>query len=91
MMSEDSKVQKTPIEQMTIEQITDCMKENQRQITTLLDQLTLRASIQSYTEQQYDELLTLVQEALTYIEEVPVSLEWVERRNELIAKLNKKL
>jgi len=32
-----------------------------------------------------------IQEALTYIEEVLVALEWIERRNELIIRLREKL
>lgn len=66
-------------------------KESQRQITVFLDQLILRASVQSYTEQQHDELLTLIEEALTYIEEVPVTPEWVGRRDELLVRLKRKV
>lgn len=90
-MSDEPKKQETHIEHMTTEQIMARMRENEHQVHVFLDQLIIRASIQDYTERQYDELLTLVQEALTYIEEIPVPLEWAERRNELIATLRKKL
>ena len=76
---------------MTTGQIMAGIQEHQQQINLLLEQLSLRASLQGYTEQQQDELLTVVQEVLSYIEEVPVALEWAERRNALIVKLREKL
>ena len=90
-MNDDEEVQRRQLESMTTEQITVRMKENQRQINIFLDQLITRASLQNYTEQQYNELLRLIQECLTYIEGVPATLEWVGRRNELLARLRKKL
>jgi len=51
--------------------------------------------VQEYTEQQHDELLVLLQEALAFIEEVPVDekclLEWTEKRSTLMDKIQKKL
>ena len=76
---------------MTTDQITARIHEHQRQINEYVEQLVLRACLQGYTEQQQDELLTLVQEVITYIQEVPVPLEWVERRNTLLAKLCEKV
>ncbi len=76
---------------MTTDQLMAGIQEHQQQINLFLEQLSLRSSLQGYTEQQQDELLTLVQKALMYIEEVPVGLEWIDRRNELIAKIREKL
>ena len=76
---------------MTTGQIMTGIQEHQQHINIFLEQLSLRASLQGYTEQQQDELLTVVQEVLTYIEEVPVTSEWIERRNALILKLREKL
>ncbi len=76
---------------MTTEQITVRMQEHQQRINIFVEQLTLRASLQGYTEQQYDDLLTLVQKVLIYIEEVPVASEWAERRNALMIEIREKL
>ncbi len=60
-----------------------------------LEQIFTRAHVQEYTEQQHDELLVLLQEALAFIEEVPVDercvLEWAEKRSKLMDKIQKKL
>ena len=92
MMSNDEEFQRRQLESMTTTEITARMEENQREQNTFLEQLVTRSSLQEYTERQCDELLALVQEALTFIEGVsPLPLEWVGRRNELIVKLRKKL
>ena len=91
MMSDDEEVQRQQLEGMTTEQITARIRENRREMNTFIDQLAIRAHVQEYTEQQYNELLTLLQESLTYIEGAPSTLEWVGRRNELLARLKKKL
>lgn len=90
-MSNEPEGQPEQLGSMTTDQITARMQDHQQHINIFLDHLILRASIQGYTEQQHDELLTLVQEAVTYLEEVPVPLEWRDRRNELIMKLREKL
>ena len=76
---------------MTTQQIAARMQENQREQDTFLEQLVTRSSLQEYTERQYDELLALLQACLTYLEEVPATLQWVGTRNELIAGIKKKL
>ena len=91
-MSDEEEVQRRQLESMTTEQIRARIKGNQGEINTFIEQLMTRAALQAYTEQQCDELLRLVQEALEFVEGVsPLPLEWVARRNELIVKLRKKL
>ena len=87
----DNEVQRRQLESMTTTEITARMQENQQANNTFLEQLVMRASLQAYTEQQCDELLTLVQECMTYIEEIPAPLQWVGTRNELLARIKKKL
>ena len=92
MMSDEEEVQRRQLESMTTEQIRARIKGNQGEINTFVEQLMTRAAVQAYTEQQCDELLILVEEALEFIEGVSLlPLEWVGRRNELIVKLRKKL
>lgn len=88
---DDEERQQKHLGSMTISEITARMQEHQQHINLFVEQLTLRASLQGYTEQQQDELLTLMQEALMYIEEVPAASEWIERRNDLMVKLREKL
>ena len=90
-MNDEVEIQPKQLGSMTTNQITARMNEHQRQMNEYVEQLVLRASLQGYTERQHDELLTLIQEVVTYIQEVPVPLEWVERRNELLAKLCEKV
>lgn len=90
-MNDEVETQPKQLGSMTTDQITAHINEHQRQMNEYVEQLVLRACLQGYTEQQQDELLTLVQEVITYMEEVPVPLEWVERRNELLAKLCEKV
>ena len=91
-MSEEEEVQRRQLESMTTEQIRARIKGNQGEINTFIEQLMTRAALQAYTEQQCDELLTLVQEALEFVEGVsPLPLEWVGMRNELLAKLKRKV
>lgn len=49
-----------------------------------MEQLVIYATVQEYTEQQYNELLILVEEALPLLEEISGAPEWVERRDELL-------
>ena len=91
-MSDDEDVQRQQLESMTTEEITAHIQENQREINIFIQQLASRAYVQQYTEQQYNELLTLLQESLTFIEGLsPFPLEWIGRRNELIVKLKRKV
>lgn len=88
----DEEVQRRQLESMTTEQMQARIKENQGEINTFIEQLAIRSSLQAYTEQQCEELLLLVQEALTFIEGVsPLPLEWVGRRNELLARIKRKM
>jgi hypothetical protein len=90
-MTDEGETQPKRLGSMTTDQITAHINEHQRQMNEYVEQLVLRACLQRYTEQQQDELLTLVQEVVAYIEEVPIPLEWVDRRNEIITKLQDKL
>ncbi len=90
-MSNESETQPKQPGSMTTEQITARILEHQRQVNVYVEHLTLRASLQGYTEQLHDELLTLVQEALTYLEEAPAPLELRDRQDALIVKLREKL
>ncbi len=90
-MNDEVETQPKQLGSMTTDQITAHIQEHQRQINEYVEQLVLRACLQGYTEQQQDELLTLVQEVVTYIEEVPIPPEWVDRRDEIITKLQNKL
>ncbi len=92
MMSDDAEVQRKQLEGMTIEQLVARIQQNQYENKKFIEQLVIHATVQDYTEQQYNELLILLQEALTFLEELSsLPLEWVERRNELLVKLRKKL
>ena len=88
---DEAKTQHKHLGNMTTSEIMAGIQEHQQQINLFLEHLTLPPNIQGYTEQQQDELLTLMQEALMYIEEVPVASEWIERRNNLIVKLRENL
>ncbi len=88
-MSDDA-IQKQ-LEDMTTERIEACIQQNQHENKKLIEQLVTRAAIQEYTEQQYEEQRILLQEALTFLEEASITGEWVERRNELMGRLRKKL
>ena len=76
---------------MTTKELMATIQEHQRQIERFLEQLSLRASLQGYTEQQHDEALTLIQKVLLFLEAVPVPPERVEKQNELIAQLREEL
>jgi len=56
-----------------------------------LDILTNRAAVQEYTERQYYEVRMRVQEAIAFLEEVPIPLEWTERKNQLLTELKKEV
>ena len=91
-MSDEEEVQRQQLESMSTEQIRARIKESQGEINTFIEQLLTRAMVQAYTEQQYNELLTLIQEAVIFVEGVsPLPLEWIGKRNELLAKLKRKL
>jgi hypothetical protein len=61
------------------------------EIDVRLDVLNNRATIQEYTERQYYEVRMRLQEAVAFLEEVPISLEWTERKNQLLAELKKEV
>ncbi len=63
----------------------------QTEIDVRLDVLNNRAAAQEYTERQYYEVRMRLQEAIAFLEEVPIPSEWTERRNELLATLKRKL
>jgi hypothetical protein len=90
-MSNEAELRPKQLGSMTTGEIMTRIQTLQQQIDMCLDQLTLRASLQGYTEQLHDELLTLLQEALTYLKEAPVPSGWIDRRNELVRKLREKL
>ena len=94
-MSSIAELQRKQLEQMTTEQISISIQQNQREINTFLEQLFTRAHVQEYTEQQHEELLVLLQEVLEFIEEVPVDekrvVEWAEKRRMLTNKIQRKL
>ncbi len=94
-MSSSIEVQHKQLDRMSTEEISTRIQQSQREIDILLEQLFTRAQVQGYTEQQYDELLVLLQEAMAFIEAVPVDerrlLEWTERRSALLEKLNRKI
>ncbi len=94
-MSSIAELQRKQLEQMTTEQISISIQQNQRKINTFLEQLFTRAHVQEYTEQQHEELLVLLQEALDFIEEVPVDekrvAEWTGKRRALMDKIQRKL
>ena len=87
-MSEDT--QQKQLEDLTTEQIEARIQQIQQKNQKLIEQLSNRAAVQEYTEQQYEEQRTLLQEAFSFLEEVSISSEWVGRRNELLNKLRKK-
>ncbi len=92
VMGKDVEVKQAQLERMSTEQIAARMQQSQEELDMFLGQLFVRASIQEYTEQQYDGLVTLLQEALTFLEELsPLPLEWGERRNKLMDKLKKEI
>jgi ribosome maturation protein Sdo1 len=76
---------------MTTNELMRAIQEHQHQIERFLEQLSLRASLQGYTEQQHDEALTLIQKVLLFLEAIPVPPERVEKQNELIAQLREEL
>jgi transposase len=94
-MSSTAELQRKQMEQMTTEQISISIQQNQREINTFLEHLFTRAHVQEYTEQQHEELLALLQEAQELIEEVPVdekrATEWAEKRRALMGKIQRKL
>ena len=91
-MRNEEEVQRHQLERMTTTEIAARIEEHQEEMSTFIEQLVTRSMLQEYTEQQYDELLTLLQECLTFLEEVsPLPLQWIERRNELLASIKKKL
>ncbi len=61
------------------------------EIEVRLDILNNRAAIQEYTERQYYEVGMRLQEAIAFLEEFPVPLEWTERKNQLLAELKKEV
>lgn len=80
------------IEKMTPEQLSAHIQHRQQEITQFVDQLVSHAALQTYADQQYDELLVLLEEALTVLEGIsPFPLEWMEKRNALIAKIKRKV
>ena len=92
-MSNSTEVRHKQLDQMSMEHISTRIWQNQREANMLLEQLLTRAHMQEYTEQQHGELLVLLQEALNFIEEVPVDerciLEWAGQRSTLIGKIRK--
>jgi DNA polymerase sigma len=84
-------VQQKQLEDMTTEQIEARIQHNQHENKKLIEQLANRAAVQEYTEQQYEELRTLLQEALLFLEEVPLTSETLERQGKLMSKIRKKL
>ena len=90
-MANDEEMQRKQLEEMTTEQLTARMQRNEHDNKKCVEQLVIRATVQGYTEQQYNELLTLVQEALPLLEEISGVPEWVERRDELLVQFRKKL
>ncbi len=61
------------------------------EIDVRLGILNNRATVQEYTERQYYEVRMRLQEALAFLEEVPIPLEWTERKNQLLAELKKEV
>jgi queuine/archaeosine tRNA-ribosyltransferase len=94
-MSTIAELQRKQLEKMTTEQISIHIQQIQQELNTFLDQLFTRAHVQEYTEQQYEESLLLLQEALAFIEEVPVDerdvSEWAGKRKKLMDQIQKKL
>ena len=94
-MSSNTEAYSKPLDQMSTEHISMRIQQKQREINIFLEHILTRAQVQEYTEQQYGELLVLLQEASEFIEEVPVDekciLEWTEKRRSLMKKIQKKL
>ena len=90
-MSEHAEKVQQQLDRMTVRQIRQSIQRNQEEMDILLEQLFARASVQGYTEQQYNELLALHQEVVSFLEAVPVTPEWEERRDELLARLSQQL
>ncbi len=61
------------------------------EIDVRLGILNNRATVQEYTERQYYEVRMRLQEAIAFLEEVPIPLEWTERKNQLLAELKKEV
>ena len=61
------------------------------EIAFRLDVLNNRAAVQEYTERQYYDVRMRLQEAITFLEEVPIPSEWTERRNEVLSNLKMKI
>ncbi len=61
----------------------------QTEIDVRLDVLSSRAAVQEYTERQYYEVRMRLQEAIAFLEEVPIPLEWREKKNQLLTELKK--
>jgi hypothetical protein len=88
----DDAMKQQQIEKMTPEQLSAHIQHRQQEITQFVDQLVSHAALQTYADQQYDELLVLLEEALTVLEGIsPFPLEWMEKRNALIAKIKRKV
>lgn len=90
-MSNDAEVQQKQLEGMTAGQLEARITQNLYESQRFIEHLVNRATVQEYTEQQYEEQRTLLQEAHIFIERVPVTPELVEMRNELLGKLKRKL
>ena len=90
-MSDDVERIQLQLDRMTVEQIKLCVQQNQDEMSMVLEQLFIRAYVQTYTEKQYDGLLVLYQEAVSFIEEIPMLPEWAERRDELLDRMRKQL
>lgn len=63
----------------------------QTEIAFRLDVLNNRAAVQEYTERQYYDVRMRLQEAIAFLEAVPIPLEWTERKNQLLVELKKEV
>jgi hypothetical protein len=82
----ETEIQRTQIERMSTEQISGRVKQNQHEIDMFLEQIFTRASLQEYSENQYNELVELLKEAKSIITECTVPQDLEEKRREWMEK-----